>query len=74
MALQNLFSEGRIGTLTLKNRVVFPPMGTNFPEDEKVSKSLIDYHVARAKGGCGLNIVEIAAVHPTSRGTRALGI
>ncbi|SLM17368.1 NADH oxidase [uncultured spirochete] len=74
MALQNLFSEGRIGTLTLKNRVVFPPMGTNFPEDEKVSKSLIDYHVARAKGGCGLNIVEIAAVHPTSRGTRTLGI
>ncbi len=49
-------------------------MGTNFPEDEKVSKSLIDYHVARAKGGCGLNIVEIAAVHPTSRGTRTLGI
>ncbi|HWR22833.1 MAG TPA: NAD(P)/FAD-dependent oxidoreductase, partial [Feifaniaceae bacterium] len=58
----------------LKNRVIFPPMGTNFPKDEMVSQSLIDYHSARAKGGCGLNIVEIAAVHPTSRGERNLGI
>ncbi len=74
MVLENLLSEGKIGTLTLKNRVVFPPMGTNFPEDEKVSESLINYHAARAKGGCGMNIVEIAAVHPTTRGSRNLGI
>jgi len=39
-----------------------------------VSERLINYHVARVKGGCGLNIVEIAAVHPTSRGPRNLGI
>ena len=30
--------------------------------------------MARAKGGCGMNIVEIAAVHPTSKAPRNLSI
>jgi 2,4-dienoyl-CoA reductase-like NADH-dependent reductase (Old Yellow Enzyme family)/thioredoxin reductase len=39
-----------------------------------VSDKLIAYHAARAAGGCGMNIVEIAAVHPTTKGPRNIGI
>lgn len=68
MILKNLFSEKQIGSLTLKNRVILPAMGTCMANiDGTVSQQLIDYHVARAKGGCGLNIVEVAVVHPTSK-------
>ena len=50
-----LFSPIRIGTLDLKNRFVVPPMATNLAnEDATVSQPLIDYWVARAKGGWGL--------------------
>lgn len=31
-----------------------------------VSERLIDYHVARAKGGNGLNTVEVTTIHPTA--------
>lgn len=66
--LKNLFSEKKIGTLTLKNRVILPAMGTSMVNvDGTVTQQLIDYHVARANGGCGLNIVEVAAIHPTSK-------
>ena len=39
-----------------------------------MSKKLIDYHIARAKGGCGLSIVEISAVHPSTIGEGKLGL
>lgn len=55
----NLFSEGRISNLTIRNRIVMPPMATNLAnEDGSVSQRLIDYYVERAKGGAGLIILE----------------
>ena len=75
MNLSHLFNEGKIGSLTLKNRVILPPMGSLLPDEEGfVSDRLIAYHAARAKGGCGMNIVEVTAVHPTSKGPRTLAI
>ena len=75
MSLNYLFSEARIGSLVLKNRVILPAMGSLFPDKGGlVSDKLIAYHVARAKGGCAMNIVEIAAVHPTSKAPRNLSI
>lgn len=75
MSLSHLFKEGQIGTMKLKNRVVFPAMGTKMPdEDGFVTDRLINYHVARAKGGCGLNVVEVAAIHPTTKWSNILGI
>jgi len=73
---QALFSPGSIGPLALPNRVVLAPMGSNFPDAEhKVTDQLIAFHVARAKGGMGLNIVEHTTVHPWGRtGPRMLGI
>lgn len=36
--------------------------------DGTVGNELINYHVRRAKGGCAMNIVEIACVHPSTGG------
>ncbi|WP_410769737.1 FAD-dependent oxidoreductase [Fontibacillus sp. BL9] len=67
MAFSNLFSPQKIGNMELKNRVILPAMGTKMNEPGGfVSQRLIDYHVARAKGGCGLNTVEVTTVHPTA--------
>jgi 2,4-dienoyl-CoA reductase-like NADH-dependent reductase (Old Yellow Enzyme family)/thioredoxin reductase len=57
-----LFSPGRIGTLQLKNRIVYPPMGTNVCVGGEVSDRLLAYHEARARGGAGLVIVENANI------------
>jgi 2,4-dienoyl-CoA reductase-like NADH-dependent reductase (Old Yellow Enzyme family)/thioredoxin reductase len=59
---ERLFSPGRIGTMKLKNRLVYPPMGTNVCVGNEVSDRLLAYHEARAKGGIGLDIVENANV------------
>ncbi|MFB3812624.1 MAG: FAD-dependent oxidoreductase [Terriglobales bacterium] len=75
MPFRNLFSTGRIGSLVLKNRIILPAMGSGLPEtDGRVSKRLIDFHVERVKGGCGLNIVENTAVSEESGGPKVLGI
>lgn len=67
MSFSKLFSPITLRGLTLKNRIVMPAMGTKFAnEDRTVSQQLIDYHVARAKGGSALNIVEVASVHELS--------
>jgi len=65
LAFKNLFSPIKIGSLELKNRMVMAPAGTDLAApDGSVSEGLIRYHEARAKGGCGLNIVEVAIIDP----------
>ena len=49
-----LFCEGKIGTLQLKNRIVMAPMATLADSDGGFSQSQIDYYEERAKGGVGL--------------------
>lgn len=75
-AYEALFSPGSIGTLTTPNRIVMAPMGTNYAgEDHHVTERLIAYHVARAEGRVGLQIVEHTAVHPLGlTGERMLGV
>ncbi len=75
VTLKNLFSQGKIGPLVLKNRIVLPAMGSGMPEkDGHVSKQLIDFHVARVKGGCGLNIVENSAVSENTKAPHVVGL
>ncbi len=63
MNYPNLFKEGKIGNLTLKNRIVMPPMGTNLAGLEgEVTDHLIAYYEERAKGGTGLIIVEFTCI------------
>ncbi|MBI4287853.1 MAG: FAD-dependent oxidoreductase [Chloroflexi bacterium] len=59
----NLFQSGRIGSLTVKNRIIMAPMGTRYgAETLGVSDRLIAYYAERAKGGVGLIIVEATCV------------
>lgn len=54
-----LVEPGRIGSLTTRNRIVFPPMATNLATpDGGVSERLIRYYQRRAKGGAGLITIE----------------
>jgi len=65
-----LFEPFKIGTMELKNRIVMPPMGTNFAaEGGSVTKRLKNYYVERARGGVGLIIVEGAYVEPRGKGS-----
>lgn len=69
MAYNALFSPIKIRGLELKNRIILPAMETRFCTKEgEVTQTLIDYHVARAKGGCGLNITEVCAIHESTHG------
>lgn len=62
-----LFSPVKIKGMELKNRIIFPSMGTKFAgKSFHVTQQLIDYHVARVKGGCGLNMIEVCSVHSPS--------
>ena len=64
MALKSLFSPFSIGNLKLENRIVMPPMATNYATSEGfVSDRQIAYYVARARGGVGYITVEHTAIH-----------
>lgn len=60
---EKLFSPITIQRMTLKNRIVMPPMGTNFagPNGE-ITDEHISYYEQRAKGGTGLIILENACL------------
>lgn len=64
--LRNLFSSIQIKTVELANRVVLPPMGTNLGNpDGSVSAASLAYLKRMARGGAGLIITEVCAVHPS---------
>ena len=54
---RKLFEPGRIGTKTVKNRIIMSPMQTfSYDPDGNPNQKTIDYFLARAKGGVGLII------------------
>ena len=59
----NIFEPFTVRRMTLKNRIVMTPMGTNYGEtDGMMSLWHLNYYDLRAKGGTGLIIVENANV------------
>lgn len=65
---RHLLSPGRIGSMTVRNRMVMPPMGTNYAQkDGFITERLIGYYGARAEGGIGMIIIEVSAVAPEGR-------
>ena len=59
----HIFEPLTIKNMTLKNRIVMTPMGTNYGEQNgEMSFLHINYYEQRAKGGTGLLIVENASV------------
>ena len=60
---QPLLEPGRIGSMTLRNRIVMAPMGSNFAEaDGSCGERIQAYYEARAKGGAGLLIMGVCSV------------
>ena len=63
MKYPHLFSKGKIGNVTLKNRIVMPAIGTSLASTTGgPSQEMIAYYEERAKGGCGLIITEITRI------------
>ncbi|MBP5458975.1 MAG: FAD-dependent oxidoreductase [Clostridia bacterium] len=61
-----LLSEGKIGNLTLKNRVVMTAMGVDAAEPNgHAGPRVSDYYEERAKGGVGLIVTEVTRVNDT---------
>lgn len=76
-SLEKLFEPARLGEMNLRNRMIMPPMGTNYAtQDGYVTDQMTDYYEQRAKSGVGLVIVEAACVDfPRGKGfIRQLGI
>ena len=68
-----LFEPIRLGTMTLKNRIVFPPVLTKYAtEDGLVTDSLVEFYRERARGGAGLLIVESAYIDPLGKFARKM--
>ena len=62
---ENVLSPINIGGVEVPNRVVRTAHATGFNAGE-MSERCIQYHLARAKGGVGLTILEIMGVHQSS--------
>ncbi len=61
--MQKLFSPAKIGSLTIRNRVVMPAMETGLNSiNGEATDRIIRYYEERAAGGCGLIITEITRV------------
>jgi 2,4-dienoyl-CoA reductase-like NADH-dependent reductase (Old Yellow Enzyme family)/thioredoxin reductase len=66
--LRKLFEPARIGRMSLRNRIVMPPMMTGFGNpDGSVSEANRAYYAERAKGGVGLIIMEGTSVMASGR-------
>ena len=56
---QHLFTPLIINGMTIKNRIIMPPMGTNLASlNGEVSQEQLEYYELRAKGGTGLITIE----------------
>ena len=67
---QNLFTPITLGTCEIKNRIVSTGHDTVLSHTGLVNDKIIAYHSARAAGGCGLIITQVAAVHHTAYYTK----
>ena len=63
MAYEKLFEEGKIGSMTIKNRGVMMPMATDMADKDGLpTPRQIRYYQERAKGGIGMIINEYTGV------------
>ncbi len=65
-AFSHIFQPLRIGSMTVKNRLLMSAMSINFGVDDHgfITRQLIEYLVARAKGGVGMMLVGGGGIHP----------
>ncbi|RJG13205.1 FAD-dependent oxidoreductase [Pseudomonas cavernicola] len=68
-AFPHLFEPLVIRGKRLKNRIMSSGHDTSMPTDNLVNEQLIAYHRARAEGGAGLIVLQVAGVHDSARYT-----
>ena len=69
MKFPTMFSPVQIGTVTVPNRFVVPPMGNNLANtDGTLSDRSLSYYQARAKGGFALITIESTVVYREAKG------
>ncbi|KIH82706.1 FAD-dependent oxidoreductase [Pseudomonas batumici] len=68
-AFRHLFEPLQIRGKRLKNRIMSSGHDTSMPTDNRVNEQLIAYHRARAEGGVGLIVLQVAGVHDSARYT-----
>jgi 2,4-dienoyl-CoA reductase-like NADH-dependent reductase (Old Yellow Enzyme family) len=62
---EQLLQPLALGPTRVRNRIFNPPHGTTLGHQGVVTEDLIAYHLARARGGVGLIIMESMTVHPS---------
>jgi len=73
MQFTKLFTPGKIGSMEIKNRLIVPPMLTEYAaEDGSLTERYIRYYEEKAKGGWGLIICEDTSVDPYGAGFKNL--
>ncbi len=66
MNFPNLLSPLMLGSCEIRNRIVSTGHDTVLSTGGLVNDKLVAYHKARAAGGCGLIVTQVAAVHHTA--------
>ena len=66
-AFPRLFSPIQIGPVTVKNRILSSGHDTVMAEDGRIGDRLVAYHEARARGGAGLIVAQVAGVHQSAK-------
>lgn len=66
----NLFSPIKLGACEIRNRIVSTGHDTVLSSTGLVNDKIVAYHNARAAGGCGLIVTQVAAVHHTAYYTK----
>ena len=69
-----MFEPGKIGSMSLRNRIVLPAMGTGSNDDDPdgmlcaLNNKTIEYYAERAKGGAGMIVIQACTILYESRG------
>jgi len=69
MKFKSMFTPIQIGSMTVPNRFVVPPMGNNFANtDGTMSDRSLAYYLERARGGFGLITFEATVAYKKAKG------
>jgi len=64
--MPSVFDPIRIGSLTLRNRIVFPPMTTGYEDRGEVTPRSRNFYRTLAAGGAGLIVLGDLSIQPAS--------
>ena len=67
MLFPNLFEPLNIGPVSIKNRIVSTGHDTTLPTQGVINDDYLAYQEARARGGVGLIVLQVSAVHDSAR-------